>query len=359
MLISMLLPGVQSARGSGRALGARAMWHVGERRPAEAWQDLLAIHRLGRLTAQGPTLIDQLVGIAIAGMADQGTVTMLHDGQPSAEQARQVMRDLATLESFSRMADSINDMERLSFLDAVIQLSRGISDQNMLQSIGVGDEINFLHHLRIDWNIVLRKGNQWYDRLSAAARQPTFAARQQAFAQINRDMNQLAGGMSPNTVIASALNPSARSDAVASVLLALFLPALDAATAAQDRANSSFELTRLAAALAVYRAENGSYPEKLDVLLPAVLEKLPVDLYQAKPYIYKRIDAGYLLYNTGPNGRDDGGSSENMGTLEGNLLHELGENQAEIERAKIPAGADDTSIRVPRPPLNVPDAAKP
>jgi hypothetical protein len=84
-LVAMLLPGVQGVREAGRSLPVRAMWHLGEGRLNEAWKDLLAVHRIGRLTAQGQTLVEQLVGIAIDGLAREGTLTLLDQAFPTAK----------------------------------------------------------------------------------------------------------------------------------------------------------------------------------------------------------------------------------------------------------------------------------
>ena len=59
------------------ALSIRAMWHLGENRLNTAWQDVLALHRLSRLLSQGYTLIEQLVAIAINGIACDATVSLL------------------------------------------------------------------------------------------------------------------------------------------------------------------------------------------------------------------------------------------------------------------------------------------
>jgi hypothetical protein len=109
------------------------------------------------------------------------------------------------------------------------------------------------------------------------------------------------------------------------------------------------ELTRLAAALAVFRAEHGNYPAKLDDLTPTILKSLPVDLYNAQPYIYRRNADGYILYSTGSNGEDDGGSNEFLEMFEGRYLYDL--VKSTTTKAVIGTGADDISIRVPRPPL--------
>jgi type II secretory pathway pseudopilin PulG len=137
-------------------------------------------------------------------------------------------------------------------------------------------------------------------------------------------------------------------------MLGLFLPAVTAATEAQDRANTELQLTVLAAALAVYRTEHGDYPTTLDDLVPSTLEKLPTERYNAKPFLYKRTGDGYLLYSPGENGVDDGGNHEQWKILEGQRLSERNDAEAQNLQSKIPAGADDISIRVPRPPFELP-----
>src|SRR6185437_2389098 len=68
-LIGALLPGVQRSRELAQALNVRAMRALAEGRFDDAWQDLLACHRLGRHVARGATLIEALVGIAIDSIA--------------------------------------------------------------------------------------------------------------------------------------------------------------------------------------------------------------------------------------------------------------------------------------------------
>lgn len=359
LLIQMLLLGVQSAREAARSLSARAMWHVGEGRPLDAWQDLLAVHRLARLVGQGQTtLVEQLVALAISNIACDGTLALLHDGNLKAGQARQVQRDLAALPDLIGIANSIDKGERLSALDAFVRIGSGGGGKVFSQISDGGDDFgnSAFNIISVDWNLVLRETNHWYDRLAAAARSPNRIARQQALAQINADMMQLvAEQRTPRRLLAGVVSRHARSELVSGMMLGLFLPAVQAATAAEDRGNATLELTRLAAALAVYRAEQGTYPETLDALVPDVIDKLPVDLYNAKPFIYKRDGEGYLLYSAGENGTDDGGSNEQMEILKGGQsLHELDAAEREKLLPQIPAGADDISIRLPRPAFELP-----
>ena len=68
-----------------------------------------------------------------------------------------------------------------------------------------------------------------------------------------------------------------------------------------------FELTKLAFALAAYRADHGSYPAKLADLKPKYVAEVPQDIFSAAELHYKPDGAGYLLYSVGVNGKDDGG----------------------------------------------------
>jgi hypothetical protein len=84
------------------------------------------------------------------------------------------------------------------------------------------------------------------------------------------------------------------------------------------------------------------------------VDKLPVDLYNGKPFVYKRDSSGYLLYSMGENGVDDGGSSQMMRTLKGRPLNKFDSDEAEELRLLIPASADDHSIRLPSPKWELP-----
>src|SRR5262249_29554759 len=59
-LLASLLPTVQRCREIASALACQAMLRVSEGKVDEAWQDLLACHRLGRLIARGGALIELL-----------------------------------------------------------------------------------------------------------------------------------------------------------------------------------------------------------------------------------------------------------------------------------------------------------
>jgi hypothetical protein len=362
LLIGMLLPQVQASREAGRALSTRAMWHLGEGRADAAWQDLFALHRLSHLIAQGHTLVEQLVGIAMSGMACEGTITLLHyEGQLSADLAKQIERDLASLPQFAGVAASLDETERASALDAFIGVGTGGGGDLFSAISGVRDNDfgnNVFNAISVDWNLVLLETNRWYDRLAAAAKLPDRRQRAVEFLKIDTEMQQLvADSRVPGRWAAGLVSRQQRSRLVSSIMLGLFLPAVNAATEAEDRANVTLELTQLAAALGIYRAEHGNYPEALNDLVPSVLAELPVDVYNARPFVYKRDGEGYLLYSTGANGTDDSGSNERLQIVEGRPIDTLGVAPEDVQYKVI--NTDDISIRVPRPPIKPPQFIPP
>jgi len=331
-LISALLPSVQQARSFARVLTARAMWHTGEGRYAEAWQDLLTAHRLGRLIGQGPTLIEALVGIAINNIVAESDLAFVERSRPDARLARKYLADLAALPALPNMADKIDLAERCMFLDLTQMLMReGVAELGQV----VGSKNNFAGVLSklatssIDWNITMQTGNAWYDRLTAAMRISDRQKRKLAFAKIDQDLKPLSGkakGFTQGLSLILASNKT-RGKTMGEILVALLLPAAANAQEAEDRAVQSQANLRVAIALAGYRAQHGSYPESLKQLAPEMLKQIPADLFAGKPLNYRRTPDGYLLYSIGPNEQDDGGRYYN----------------------DDPRG-DDPRIRIPLPP---------
>lgn len=349
---------IMRSRAIARALKLRTMLHLGEGRHEAAWQDLLATHRWARLVGQGPTLVEQLVAVAIDGIAAAGAKALLAEPL-SPELARQIEADLLALGPPSDMAGSFDEGERLFFLDAVISgRQEGVGtliSKNSFFFEPAPESLKALDYVAVDWNVTLIKGNQIYDQLAAACRQPTYAARQSACKTYERDLHHLERETHGfHNFALGSISPAKRSNMLAASIISLLSPAFGASSEAEDRANATLALTQLAAALAVYRAEHGQYPDRLAQLVPSVFPQLPVDFHHAKPFLYQRDGDGYLLYSFGANGFDDSGSHEMMQVLQGREIPDDDEAAAEKLRKKIPSGADDLSIRVPVPRFQLP-----
>ncbi len=347
MLIAMLLPGIQSTRQAARALPVRAMGYLGDGRPEKAWEDLLALHRLARHVGSGETLVANLIGNAIDGITLEATKTLLGPGNLTLQQAQQVQHDLAELPNCT-LVYSLNRMERIMFLDTSIWVATGKIDDPLGLTTHPNAFTTILLNTSLDWNFVLLEGNQWFDRLATATALPKRMARQKELNQIEDDIHMLAQELlQPTTWAAGVMSRRRRSEMMAAVMMELMLPATSAVMDAEDRANTQLELVRLAAALAVYHAEHGRYPEKLDMLVPEVIDVLPVDIYTGKPLIYRPDEggAGYLLYSLYFNGVDDGGTDISGQIIRGEWVDE----EQNIDHH----GASDLVIRQPVPPLKL------
>ncbi len=353
LLLIALLPDTQNMREAARGLNTRAMRHIGENRLNDAWSDLLAIHRLARLMAQGPTLVGQMVALSLSNEACHGTLVLLGNEHLTAELAREINKDLAGLPEFPGLTRSIDSWERLSALDVVLYTKmHGL--ETLSEKPPSGPDVS--KWMTFDWNVTLRRVNYWYDRLVAATKLPTREVRKRVYAKFAADLSagrERVNKPIPLTVAFFSLEQ--RSRMIGDVVAGIMMSTLDSADF-EERSNTTLQLTRVAAALAVYRAERGHYPEKLDELIPGTPEKLPVDIYNAKPFLYQRLGKGFLLYSAGENGVDDGGSHQDSDIFQGQSLIELKNSDPEKTQlqGQIPAGADDISIRVPRPIFSLP-----
>jgi hypothetical protein len=163
----------------------------------------------------------------------------------------------------------------------------------------------------LEWDIVLRNGNRWYDRLVAAMRLKDRAAREKQLGDMEEELKELkrnvagAGdlarlflGKEPDKVVARA---------VGDVLISMLVPATRKVQSASDRIEQVQRNLRLAFALAAHQREHGGYPMKLDELAPKYLAQVPGDIFSGKAVIYRPSEKGYLLYSVGVNGKDEEG----------------------------------------------------
>ena len=337
-LIVALLPMVQAVRGGASALNARAMLNLGEERIEEAWQDILACYRLSRLTAQGWHLVHHLVAIEIDGMANDRTIALLHYGKLNPEQARQIMQELRELPELPKSTNILNTGERLACLDSIITIATGRDNGLIDEDIGWSKSI-------VDWDYVLREGNELYDQIVEVAAIDDRMLRKQRASELSEELEKRT---QPKSNISLFISRQRRSELMADMMIGSMCPATESVFTAEDRAFVRRELVKTAAALAVYRAEHGEYPQQLSEMVPEVLPALPLDPFSDKPLIYeKKNDGGYLLYSVFINGRDDGGSDVQGEIVNGEWVEEP-EYFWDQEKS-------DIVIRVPLPAFRLPE----
>jgi hypothetical protein len=87
----------------------------------------------------------------------------------------------------------------------------------------------------------------------------------------------------------------------------LFLPSYRRTQWAAERLLGRRDGVVTAIALELYRQENGSYPDSLNALVPALLPEVPLDRITGTPIHYRIASDRPLLYSVGADRKDDNG----------------------------------------------------
>lgn len=303
-------------RVTARTLVVRAMLRLHDGKVAEVWKDLLTCHRLARLVAQGPTVMEGLSARKIDQMANMGDQALLQNIALSAEHIRQLRKDIVALPPFPKMVEHCLPTERFVFLDAMAMIARdgfssvGRIDRGESKSM-VRSLADSIGSSSVDWDSVLRDGNSYYDRTSDAVRLPTPVERMRAWNKIAIDIRKLRQASESVAFFGLSMLADPRK-AFSKRIVQTFVPILFrlvfACLTNDDDGTMQVELNQLAFALAQYRAEQGSYPTKLADLAPKYIMMVPKDVFSNDADLhYSREGKGYLLYSVGRNGKDDGG----------------------------------------------------
>jgi hypothetical protein len=313
-LIRILLEGVHHCRDLAIALTARAMLRLGEGKDDEAWQDLLAAHRLAVLVASGATLIDSFVGIAIDRLACQADLAYLERAKLTTKQLRDRLKELQALPPLASIADKMDLFERFEYLDNLQAIPRG--DLSKLTLIDVPPDLDPKTQERllgsVDWAQANRAGNKWFDRAVSNLRIKDRALRVKELDRMEADLKALnVDAKSVEMRLAKLAMAGAEPDkelgkAISDVFIQSSMNFRYVQTM-RDRSEQIRYNGQIAFALAAYRLDNKRYPAKLDDLAPKYLAAVPLDVFTGKPLTYRPSEMGYLFYSFGPNGKDDEG----------------------------------------------------
>ena len=335
LMATLPLPEFSQSREAAKALTVRAMLRIQQGQTDQAWEDLLACQRLARLLRQGPSLVVDLLGVSVEGIACAGEQHLLQSVRLTAAQAARMRANLGRMSAFTNMADRIDRGERFYLLDAIAVFTRGpLPGVDVIHMMDLfskppncwQDLLDRVPSWIYDWDRILRLDNYWYDRMADAYRKSIRSERQRAMDAIR---SRISHGMEVEkdwkafgiSILASPRQ--ATSDRLSYILLGSLPTTVSMVADAEDRTVMQLDLIGIGFALAAYRADHGSYPAKLTDLAPRYLGKIPLDIFIAAPLHYKRHGVGYLLYSVGPNGKDDGGKGRDDNCKAGDDFDDL------------------------------------
>jgi hypothetical protein len=304
-LFSVLLPHLAATKNLARLGIWRARVQIDANQPKQAIEDCLAIARCGSHWQGKGTLIEQLVGLAISGLACGEILNIVEAKSFSATDLKHLQQQL--LQIYPQGYPLMNmEGERLCLMDVVqhIFTEGGPGGGHMvpyklgsLGDITTGYEEESVVRLpfytaaamvHAGRDETIAKGNEIYDRLEKHAKMSPYERRIS----------------DPNGIDAMILAlPKYRF-----FLLQMLMPALDRASDIAYWGRAHYQATVTVLALQQWRLEKNEYPAKLDELVTAgYLRELPMDPYTDKPLVYKKTDDNFILYSIGPNFKDDGG----------------------------------------------------
>ena len=348
--------------GADDALVLRAMLRLGEGNTEESWDDLMACHRLARLVGQAPTEVDGMVALRVQEEACAAELAFLQHARLTATQIAKMREDLDRLPPMSHMAEKIDMAERFTYLSnvlaflrqgrrgaltalelnldamAALDLSFGSAAGQREKDLrpAIGSLRRYAASTTIDWDLVLRMGNSWFDRLTEACRMPPGAARRTSLDKLDAEFRRLRTLAADTALLDKAMTGDPRkalSQRLGQIMLSIFSLSSSPLAQMEARATMTFELTKLAFALAAYRADHGSYPAKLAQLAPKYAQKVPQDIFNDAELHFRPEGKGYCLYSVGHNGKDDGGKGF--------------ENGRRADKPGVDKDWDDMVVRMP------------
>ncbi len=324
-------PLVRISRAAIRDLQLRAMLHLGHGRVEEAWQDALAIKRLGRLLPQAPGILPTLLAAACETTAASVAEAMLRHTELDEATARTRLQQWREIPPLLDVAAAYEEHERFMLLDSVLRLSQSPEERKQwgehsqlglpLQGLDVNYALRCINQ-RIDQGVILYRERSWPDI-------------QQQYRQWEAETE--AALQSRGRWLLAWISRTARTDLIVRELRVFLFIGNPAAKGIELRSRQWHLLIETALALAVYQARHGHYPEKLKELVPELLPQVPPDLFApGQTLIYRRKGDGYVLYSVGENGVDDAGRIKDALLVEADLGLEIAVSHSQRAGAPLP-----------------------
>jgi hypothetical protein len=281
--LETLLPNTQKLREAAGLLDVDAIILAYLGLPDEAIESAHAILNSGRGLGDEPCLISQLVRMAVMAVAKGSIERTLGWGEPT--------RGLAELQAALA--------EELTYPRLTIALrgERGMM-YRLLENLDDGE----LTLEQLSGGPTTQQG-----RLMSRFYRMHIPAQQAAITEMFNDMltaDKLSGAERRAAFDRIVIPPATYKN----LLVRLLMPAWDKVCSAEDRTKANLGTAIAALACERYRQRFGKWPESLEAIPKDILPEVPADPYTGRPLLYAATPDGVVVYATGPDGIDDGGS---------------------------------------------------
>jgi hypothetical protein len=292
-------------------LVTRAMRHLGDGRIEAAWSDLMVSHRMARLMQRGASIIEYLVGLAMETQTIQGEILFLNHAKSTPQEWSARLKQIQSLPRGGTTADKYGITERACFLDSMYDIVE-FGFKRFQKRIAMSEKQNrsFLFRRSFDWDVANRRINFWIDRTVEAIQMEPYSARKDMMKERVSELKTIRQQYRTDSFLNEIGTTQTRSERLADLVIVLLLPSYSIIREAEDKLLQQRRNLEVGFALAIFKAETGSFPTVLGELTPKHLSAVPTDLFNEQPLHYEKTAEGYLLYSVGPNMVDDGGATK-------------------------------------------------
>jgi hypothetical protein len=243
----------------------------------------------GADVSRSPTLIDWLVGTAIASTAFPALRKALAAAPLPAAELRRLARTLDALDSRRPSLVEMCDVERVSFRGLLAGPTADVSGLDGSTTREAG------------WRYL------WSGRIERAAALDSWDAEFDPILSVLRSLAQSdAQGLALSR--RNAIDETEQVRAAADNPLTKLALSIWPVVIKKDAERSArWRVARVSIAVAIHVAEKRSLPATLADLVPAYLAAVPIDPWDGKPIRYATTATGATIWSIGRDGKDDGG----------------------------------------------------
>lgn len=303
------LEDVQRVRRVASVLQSQTVLEANAGKPNDAVRSVRAGLALTRAVGDEPSLIGQLVRIALGAVAGRSAERVLALGEPDEGLAELQAEFLREAESSKLLVGLRGERASVSRIFGLMESGEFTDTPGTgLPTAGGISAWAMRTHVTYDWATSL----DILTRYINAAKLPP-EQRQAAMKAV----------------------PQPPSGDIRTLMTQLLLPAAEKVTDATLRIRGELSAVAVGIACERYRRQFGQWPSSLDAIPKSLLASVPGDPFGGRPLQYKRFEDGVVVYSIGPDGIDNGGSF--VDTMTNPKQRDFGIRLYDVAKRRLPA----------------------
>jgi hypothetical protein len=304
--MAVAMPELGRARAAAYCLTLQAKLMASQGQIEPALRQIIDTYKIGPHFTGTKTLIEQLVGIAIKGLAVKVSFQILDNTEPSPELLENFQQELQKL---SLKQDYIIDFtfDKLLVYDIIQRMftDDGKSGGHVYGTKPSENLDSLESFLGLE---ITKEQRESFEKLK---RKETVKLTTKTYAYFNNVAKK-----TPAQLHNEGKDPTKISEEMIKTnpVLKMLAPALARVLEISYRSKAETDALITTLALLRYKANKGQFPENLDQLVATgYLKELPIDPFSENPLVYKRIGDDFILYSFAADFDDDGGTRSKWG----------------------------------------------